>query len=217
MGSLVVVEVQVSPSSFLALTRAPAKALRRTSSYFTVRHNAASTRPSCASTRRRGFPGTGGPVPASTTTLPPKVPCAGIRGWNASPQAVRTAELSATSGVPGPPSPAAGPDSWTGPLRQEIPLHFQLSDLLVQPGDQSRVTLGPLFLTIAEDTGRSLQQGLLPGLDLTRVNLIPGGQLGHRLLSLHRRQGHLGFKTPGYASSVAPCPTPSQQLPLPLV
>ena len=32
--------------------------------------------------------------------------------------------LPATSGVPGPPSPAAGPDSWTGPLRQEIPLHL---------------------------------------------------------------------------------------------
>ena len=94
---------------------------------------------------------------------------------------------------------------------------FSWPNLLVELGDQGPIALLALAVAPAEDTGRSLQQGLLPGLDLTRVNLIPGGQLGHLLLSLHRRQGHLGFKTPGYASSVAPCPTPSQQLPLPLV
>ena len=45
---------------------------------------------------------------------------------------------------------AAGPGSWTGRLGQEIPLHLQLADLLVQPGDQVGVALALLVLTVAE-------------------------------------------------------------------
>ena len=92
--------------------------------------------------------------------------------------------------APCPPSPAAGPGSWTGPLGQEIPLHLELADLLVQPGHQGVVVLGLLVLTVAEHTGGSLGQGLLPGLNLARVDFVPDGQLGHCLLPLHRIQGH---------------------------
>ena len=56
-----------------------------------------------------------------------------------------------------------------GPLRQEIPLHLQLADLLVQPGDQGGVALGLLVLTVAEHTGGTPGQDLLPGLNLARV------------------------------------------------
>ena len=45
-------------------------------------------------------------------------------------------------GAPGPPSFAAAPSSWTGPLGQEIPLHLELADLLVQAGGQRGVAPG---------------------------------------------------------------------------
>ena len=90
----------------------------------------------------------------------------------------RIAPLSATRDAPGPPSPAAGPGSWTGPLRQEIPLHLQLADLLVQAGNQGGLVLGFLVLAVAEETGGAFGQGFLPSLNLTRVDFIPGGQLG---------------------------------------
>ena len=51
-----------------------------------------------------------------------------------------------------------GPDSWTVPLRQEIPLHLQLTDLLVLPGDQGGVVLCLVFLTVAEDTGGAVHK-----------------------------------------------------------
>ena len=89
----------------------------------------------------------------------------------------------------------------TGLLGQEIPLHLQLADLLVQPGDQSGVALGLLVLTIAEHTGGSLGQGLLPGLNLARVDFVPDGQLGHwegllrcRSDSTHAAQGGIAHR-----------------------
>ena len=91
-------------------------------------------------------------------------------------------------GAPGPPSSAAAPGSWTVPLRQEIPLHLQLADLLVQPGDQGVVVPGLLLLTAAEDAGGAFVECFLPGLNLARVDFIPRGQLGHRFLALHRFQ-----------------------------
>ena len=78
----------------------------------------------------------------------------------------RTATLSATWGAYGPPSPAGVPGSWTGPLRQEIPLHLQLADLLVQPGDQGGVVLGLLLLVLAEDPDSAFGEGFLPSLNL---------------------------------------------------
>ena len=56
---------------------------------------------------------------------------------------------------------AADPDSWTEPLRQEIPLHLELPDLLVLAGDQGGVALGPLLLTAAEDVGGPFGQAFL--------------------------------------------------------
>ena len=76
-------------------------------------------------------------------------------------------------GAPGPPSSAAAPGSWTVPLRQEIPLHLQLADLLVQAGGQRGVAPSLLVLTVAEDTGGALGEGLLPGLNLAGVDLVP--------------------------------------------
>ena len=99
----------------------------------------------------------------------------------------RTAAPSATSAVPGPLSVAGVPGSWTRPLRQEIPLHLELSDLLVKPGDQGGGVPGLLFLTVAEDAGGTLSQSFLLSLYLARVDLIPGRQQGHRLLVLQRR------------------------------
>ena len=89
-----------------------------------------------------------------------------------------------------PPLPAHGPDLF----RQEIPLDLQLADLLVKPGDKGVIGLLPLVLLPVEDIGRSSQQCLLPCLDLAGMDLVPGGQLGHRQFSLHRIHGHLGLE-----------------------
>ena len=52
-----------------------------------------------------------------------------------------------------------GPGSWTGPLRKRIPLHLELADLLVQPGDQGGVVPGLLILTLTEDAGGAFGEG----------------------------------------------------------
>ena len=49
-------------------------------------------------------------------------------------------------------------------------------------------------LTVAKDPRGSLNQGLLPGLDLPGVDFILGGQLGYRLLPLYRLQSYLGLE-----------------------
>ena len=54
----------------------------------------------------------------------------------------RTGGFWTTTGAPGLPVDAASPPSWTGHHRQEILLHLQLADLLVQAGDQGRGALG---------------------------------------------------------------------------
>ena len=72
-----------------------------------------------------------------------------------------------------------GPDSWTGPPRQEIPLHLQLADLLVQPGDQGG-GVPALFLTVAEYPGGALHKGFLPRSSMNNrrsfLNESNGGQ-----------------------------------------
>ena len=94
----------------------------------------------------------------------------------------------------GRPSRAAAPGSWTGPFRQEIPFHFQLADLLVEPGDEDRIGFLALFVVAAEDAGRSCQQGFLPRLDLARMDFVPGCQLGYSLSPLYRFQGNPALK-----------------------
>ena len=84
------------------------------------------------------------------------------------------------------PSPAAAPGSWSGPFLQEIPFHLQLSDLLVKPGHESFIGLLASLVVAAEDAGRSPKQGLLPGMDLARVDFKPAGQLCNGVLPLER-------------------------------
>ena len=98
------------------------------------------------------------------------------------------------SDAPGPPPPAVGPDSWTGPLRQETPLPLQLADLLVEPGDEGGVAFGLLILTVAEDAGGALHKGFLPSLNLPGVDFVPGGQLGHRLLPFTASRATFGIR-----------------------
>ena len=58
-------------------------------------------------------------------------------------------------------------------LGQEIPLHLELADLLVQTVDQRGIALGLLILTVAKDAGGAIGEGLLPGLNLARVDFVP--------------------------------------------
>ena len=53
------------------------------------------------------------------------------------------------------------------------PVHLQLSDFLVQPGDQSGVATGLLVRTVAEDAGGAIGEGFLPGLNLAGVDPAP--------------------------------------------
>ncbi len=61
------------------------------------------------------------------------------------------------SDAPDLPSPAAA-GSWTGPLRREILLRLQLTDLLVEPGHKGVSGLLPFVLVPTEDADRSFQQ-----------------------------------------------------------
>ncbi len=149
-------------------------------------------RPSSAWNRSRGFPATGGPVPSAGTGPPVSYPWGGSRGWSGSLPATGTAALSTGSHVAGLPVHAAGLGSGTGPFLQEIPLHLELADLLVQPSHQGVLALRTdsldllLALTGPEDRSRASDQGLLPSLNLVGVNLVPGSQLGHRKNGLFR-------------------------------
>ena len=71
----------------------------------------------------------------------------------------------------------------------------------------------------AEDAGDALGEGFLPSLYLARVDFVPGAQLGHHLLALHRLQRCLGLESRGCASFVLSdiFPLLPGQLPLPLV
>ena len=121
------------------------------------------------------------------------------------------------TGAPGLPSPAAGPGSWTGPLGQEIPLHLQLADLLVQAGDQGGVTLGLLVLTVAEDASGAIGEGLLPSLNLAGVDLVTGGQWATVSLPLTASRATLALKAGLCFLRPWTYPTPLWQQPLPSV
>jgi hypothetical protein len=69
-----------------------------------------------------------------------------------------------------------------------------LADLLVEPGDEDRIGFLAFFVVAAEDAGRPCQQGLFPSLDLARMDLIPGGQLGNCLLTFYCFQGNPGLE-----------------------
>ena len=48
---------------------------------------------------------------------------------------------------------------------------------------------------VREVAGGAIGEGLLPGLDLAGVDLVPASRLGHRFLALHRLQSHLALRT----------------------
>ena len=79
-------------------------------------------------------------------------------------------------------------------LAQEILFHFESADLPVEPDNEGLIGLLAFVAVSAEDTGRSFQQGLSPHPDLTGMDFVPGGQLGHRFPALDRLQGHLGLE-----------------------
>ncbi len=63
-------------------------------------------------------------------------------------------------------APRRGPDT-SG-------LDLELADLLVELGDEGLVALLPLPIGPLKDAGRSLQESLLPGVDLARMHLEEG-------------------------------------------
>ena len=85
--------------------------------------------------------------------------------------------------VAGRPVHAAVLGSWSGPFLQEIPLHLELADLLVQASHQGVVVLVLLLLALigpvalVEDGGRAIDQGFLPSLNLAGMDLVPRRQL----------------------------------------
>src|SRR5579872_148142 len=77
---------------------------------------------------------------------------------------------------------SSDPGSAIEGLRQKIPLHHQLADLGVQPGDLAVAALLPLHTLLVEDLGELLDRLALPGGDLRRVQLVLGRQLRHRVM-----------------------------------
>ena len=75
-----------------------------------------------------------------------------------------------------------------------LPLHLQLSDLLVQAGDQRGVALGLPVLTVAQDTGVTLGEGLPESLNLAGVDLVSGRQLGTESSPFTASRGTLALK-----------------------
>ena len=61
-------------------------------------------------------------------------------------------------------------------------------------GGRRRTLEGLLLLTVAEDIGGPFGECFLPSLNMVVVGCIPGGQMVHRLLALHRLQHHRGPK-----------------------
>jgi len=59
----------------------------------------------------------------------------------------------------------------------------QLADLLVEPGNEDIIRFLAFVLVPVEYTNDHFQQELLPCLNLTGVYLVPGGQLGRRILT----------------------------------
>ena len=59
----------------------------------------------------------------------------------------------------------------------KIPFHVELPNLLVELGSEDLLVLLLASSTIFKEVRRPLSQGLLPGMDLARVDFKPAGQL----------------------------------------
>jgi hypothetical protein len=92
-----------------------------------------------------------------------------------------------------PPDPAHGPDLSANPSA-EGPLDLKLADLLVELSNKSFIGLLALIVVPTKDSRGSRQQGFFPGLYLAGMDLVPGGQLGHRLFTFNRLQSHFGLE-----------------------
>ena len=78
----------------------------------------------------------------------------------------------------------------------KIPLHRQLTYLLVELGYQLLLALALLSMPGPEQLRRTLDQLLLPGMDQRRMNLKPAGKLRDGLISSKTCQGYLGLERP---------------------
>ena len=65
---------------------------------------------------------------------------------------------------------------------------------MVELGSEDLLVLLLASSTIFEEVWRPLSQGLLPGMDLARVDFKPAGQLCNRVLPLERGQSHFGLE-----------------------
>ena len=90
--------------------------------------------------------------------------------------------------------PALGPAHNPKLRDKTIPFHLELPNLLVELGSEDLLVLLLASSTISKDVRRPLSQGLLPGMDLARVDFKPAGQLCNRVLPLERGQSHFGLE-----------------------
>ena len=67
---------------------------------------------------------------------------------------------------------------------------------MVELGSEDLLVLLLASSTIFKEVRRPLSQGLLPGMDLARVDFKPAGQLCNRVLPLERGQSHFGLEEP---------------------
>ena len=128
---------------------------------------------------------------ASAPASPRSRPSLGNRARSARSTAGGIAGSGSSPGGRAPPSPAAPTSSSTGPARQKIPLHDQLSDLGVKIADLAlmipTLTLGALREYLDQTLGRLA----LPCAHLVRVNLVLRGDLLKRPVPAKRFQRNL--------------------------
>jgi len=74
---------------------------------------------------------------------------------------------------------AAAQRSATQSIVEKIPFHFELTYLLVQPGNKIGVIILLLILVTTEDTSGALSQSILPFTYLAGMNLESIGQFGY--------------------------------------
>ena len=77
---------------------------------------------------------------------------------------------------------------------EKIPLHHQLTDLGMQPGDLAVAALLPLRALLVKHLGQLLDRLAPPGGDLGRMQFVLGRQLRNRLVALNGLKRNLGLE-----------------------
>src|SRR3954466_7189254 len=90
---------------------------------------------------------------------------------------------------------ALGPASLPKPPGQKIVLDLQLVDLAVEVANLGFAGLVLAIAAALEHAGRTVEQRLLPGMDLARVDTELAGQFANRAIALDRRQGNLRLES----------------------